>query len=142
MSASIDLLQWSVPVPEAGCFVWLGCMSTSGYGRVRSDGKTQQAHRVAWQQTNGVIPEGMQVCHKCDTRCCVNPDHLFLGTNGDNIRDMVAKGRNWQSKLTHCRQGHPLSGGNIRMYGRKRQCIACNKATKQRSLARVTGAQS
>lgn len=71
-------------------------------------GRELYAHQVAWTLYNGSIPRGMLVCHKCDTPCCVNPTHLFLGTTQDNIRDKVSKSRQacvkgsekWSAKLT------------------------------------------
>ena len=82
---------------EDGCWTWTG-KSRSGegmrYGLFRANGKYQGAHRVAWQIVHGAIPAGMHVCHHCDNPICVRPDHLFLGTHLDNMRDMVAKGRN------------------------------------------------
>jgi hypothetical protein len=81
-----------VPVPEAGCWLWVGT-TTRGYGRIRAFGSTQRAHRVSWLIHRGPIPSGIGVCHRCDTPSCVNPDHLFLGDQRDNLRDMVRKGR-------------------------------------------------
>jgi len=62
-----------------------------GYGMFKIKNKSGRAHRVAWQIYRGEIPAGLHVLHRCDTPSCVNPQHLFLGTNGDNVRDAVAK---------------------------------------------------
>ena len=78
---------------ENGCWLWTASVSTSGYGRMRVAGVTIAAHRIAYRQHCGPIPEGMCVCHKCDVRTCVNPEHLFVGTHQDNMNDMTAKGR-------------------------------------------------
>ena len=83
---------------KSGCWVWKGTTSRDGYGQFRSTcgGKRIQmfgAHRVSYWLTFGEIPEGLQVLHKCDVRNCVNPEHLFLGTNIDNVDDKMSKGR-------------------------------------------------
>lgn len=79
---------------ESGCLVFTGYIDRSnGYGKLTVHRRTKLAHRFSWELTNGPIPDGMFVCHHCDNPPCVNPDHLFLGTAYDNMRDMIAKGR-------------------------------------------------
>lgn len=78
---------------SCGCHVWLACRNKKGYGLFQVGRRSVHAHRVAYALMNGDIPDGMFVCHMCDNPCCVNPDHLFLGTHDDNMRDMVSKGR-------------------------------------------------
>lgn len=83
----------------SGCWEWQGSRR-SGYGRMivgsRTDRtrRSESAHRVSYKLHYGEIPNGMEVCHRCDNPCCVNPDHLFLGTRQDNIDDRESKGRN------------------------------------------------
>lgn len=76
-----------------GCWIWTGAKRGKKYGAIRFRGKSWSANRVAWILTNGEIPNGLFVCHHCDTPLCCRPDHLFLGTNQDNMDDMNAKGR-------------------------------------------------
>jgi hypothetical protein len=76
----------------SGCWVWTARRSRSGYGEFRY-GTTVRAHRFSWLIANGSIPDGMFVCHRCDTPACVNPAHLFLGTADDNNKDRDRKGR-------------------------------------------------
>lgn len=83
---------------ETDCIEWQGCKGHNGYGQRRVKYMLWPAHRYAWFQKYGSIPDGMCVLHKCDNRSCVNVDHLFLGTQGDNLRDMAAKGRSLQGE--------------------------------------------
>lgn len=80
-------------VPFSGCWIWTGALKGKGYANTGTYRNTQRGHRVTWELRNGPIPKGLMVLHRCDVRCCVNPDHLFLGTARDNILDAIAKGR-------------------------------------------------
>lgn len=81
------------PEPMSGCWLWAACADRLGYGQWRFDGRIQKAHRVAWQLYRAPIPNGLLVLHRCDVPSCVNPDHLWLGTQADNVADMIAKER-------------------------------------------------
>jgi hypothetical protein len=80
---------------EHGCHVWQGCIKDGGYGYVRQNNCTRLVHRAAYEHYKGEIPIGMVVRHKCDNRACANPDHLILGTQAQNMRDMVDRGRHF-----------------------------------------------
>lgn len=75
------------------CWEWIASIGSTGYGQFAKNNMPQKAHRVAWIITYGDIPSNLQVLHSCDNRKCVRPDHLFLGTQLDNMRDMISKGR-------------------------------------------------
>lgn len=104
-----------------GCWVWRGGKNRKGQGVVRYNGRNWVTSRLAWYLKHGQIPKGIFVCHKCDNPSCINPDHLFLGTPGDNIRDMIEKGRNkTRPKLRIWAECHP-----DRPYLARGMCSAC-----------------
>ena len=78
-----------IEMSDSGCWEWQGCIDVHGYGRWGG----KRAHRMIWEEFYGVIAAGMMICHHCDNRQCVNPEHLFEGTDKDNVQDMWQKGR-------------------------------------------------
>lgn len=108
MADIMDLFPDRVmPIPMAGCWIWTGSDDGRvGYGKVRVKGKLWYAHRFSWALTNGPIPEGVQVNHQCDVYECVNPDHLDIGDQFDNMHECAARNRiavgsrNGQAALT------------------------------------------
>ena len=87
------LLDHCEPEPNSGCWLWTASCYNGGYGQIKVDGKTKIAHRVAYETWVGEIPEGLCVCHKCDIPGCIRPDHLFIGTQKDNVHDCMKKER-------------------------------------------------
>ncbi len=94
------LAHHSVIDPETGCRLWKGCRNNRGYGLVHCQGRVMSAHRAAWTARHGPIPAGLFVLHRCDVRTCIAPDHLFLGTQKDNMADLAAK-RGHERRVYH-----------------------------------------
>lgn len=88
-----EIRFWKYVNKTDSCWEWIGARRRDGYGRIRVGNFFEAAHRFSWELVYGDIPSDLCVLHRCDVRFCVNPDHLFLGTNRDNIDDMVKKGR-------------------------------------------------
>ena len=100
MRTAKDFWSHAALNPVTGCLEWRGAKNPRGYGKIMRSGKTISAHRHAYELSKGSIPHGGQVLHRCDNPSCVNPEHLFIGSNVDNMRDMSSKGRASMAKLT------------------------------------------
>lgn len=128
------------------CWLWTGSVAGNGYGQMSLPNGTKRGvlvrvHRYSWVAHNGPIPADLCVLHRCDVRNCVLPEHLFLGTKSDNMKDMVAKGRGvhlGSSLKTHCKRGHEFTPKNtyLRPSGKHRKCRTCDalqaRATSKR----------
>jgi len=90
---SLEDRFWSFVTKTPTCWLWTGCTDHFGYGWISEKGKPEKAHRISFRIHNGPIPKGKQVLHTCDDPPCTRPDHLYLGTHKDNMKDMADRGR-------------------------------------------------
>ncbi len=147
MPASRSFNEYFNRVDSSVCWPWVGKISPAGYGYYRG----KRAHRIAWELYNGKIPDGKIICHSCDNPRCVNPAHLFCGTQYDNIHDGMRKGRIDFHKINppkpHCSKGHEwtpentIIKNNYRVNGAvRRACRICqNEYNKQYSMRKKDG---
>jgi len=118
-----------------GCWIWPGAITaTTGYGRALIEDRYIDAHRASWEFVHGEIPAGMDVCHRCDNRACVNFNHLFLGTRSVNMLDARDKGRlaGQKLRLADIPKIREASAG-----GRSAASIACDFGVDRRSISNV-----
>jgi len=120
-----------------GCWEWTGPLEPSGYARCWG-GTKERAHRFSWMIYNGPIPEGMLVLHKCDNKKCVNPDHLFLGTQLDNMRDKVEKGRHVSLSLPKMKDGEIRLATKLVLAGVRRALVAKMFKVHRNTIYNVT----
>lgn len=119
---------WSKVDTSGDCWLWLAGVDRNGYGRYNDQGRTTFAHRFAYQQIKGDIPNGLVLDHLCRVITCVNPEHLEPVTIGENVRRGIAL----MPRKTHCKNGHPISGDNIKLRSNGQpRCRECqNKASR------------
>ena len=134
------------------CWPWLGAKTKQGYGSFSACSRNKRAHRIAWSLGNGQsIPDSLMACHTCDNPSCVNPAHLWLGTNADNMADCRDKNRIGgpvadNISKTHCKFGHALAGDNVHWKKQAnnrfwRGCRICERQYQRDAYAREAAAR-
>lgn len=123
---------WSKVQIGAECWTWTATRQSCGYGHFWHNGRMEGAHRFAWKEANGPIPEGMTIDHLCKVRHCVNPAHMDVVTLKENLRRSdgacAINGRK-----THCSRGHPFDDVNTGQWRNERYCKACRRGVRARA---------
>jgi len=122
----------SVVNPETGCWEWEGEISSAGYGNIYWDKSSWTATRLVYTALHGALGKELDMCHNCDNRKCVNPDHLRADTRLNNQLEASAKKRLRGQLKTHCLRGHPLEGDNLRKASKFRGCRTCDQERQRR----------
>ena len=125
----IDRLVARLQFPESGCWEWTGTKTRGGYGLISDKRRKKLTHRVYYEfYTGEPIPQGKILMHLCDNPPCVNPEHLAVGTQRDNVNDMYAKGRRYGApRKAVCKRGQERSGDNLR----GASCVECQRITRR-----------
>lgn len=125
-----------VVVESPGCWIWQGHTESRGYGLYRyTVGRSMSAHRWVWEYLVGPIPDGLQLDHLCQVKCCVNPDHLEPVTARENSLRTYSVFANY-ARRTHCKHGHEYTPENTRYYphtGNARHCLTCEREHSRKS---------
>jgi hypothetical protein len=120
---------------QNGCWVWTAYTDAWGYGRLRVDGRSVEAHRVGYELVVGPIPEGLELDHLCRKPACVNPFHLEPVTTAVNV-ERSSSPPALNKRKTHCKHGHAFDEANTYRTGGARKCRTCNRAAVARRVAR------
>ena len=144
MTTLVDRLIARVAIADSGCWEWQGALTEHGYGRMSWQGVVRRTHRLAahWWLGVDLTDESVKVRHSCDNPRCCNPDHLLVGTQADNVADMMERHR-WAGGAkpwSECKLGHPLVGENAmptKSNGRRR-CRECSRAANREYRKRRT----
>jgi hypothetical protein len=129
-------------VDPSGCWIWTGTKTAAGYGQMMRAGRKLYTHRIAFENVNGPIPAGLLVRHTCDTPACINPAHLLVGTQTDNMGDAAERGRvhSRMRGVTHCVNGHDFTDENTWTDARGwRHCRACARVRAMHTYYRKRG---
>jgi hypothetical protein len=131
------VMERSTPIPFCGCLIFQGTVLSNGYGQISDHGRKRATHTIVYERTHGAMPPGLQIDHLCRVRSCVNVDHLEAVTCATNLNRAIGNAFQTQRAKTHCPQGHPYSGINLRM--RKdggRKCVVCIRESDRRQRLR------
>lgn len=139
--AEADARFWAKVDRASDCWAWIGALTTAGYGSLKRGGVVYYAHRISWEMHHGPVPAGQVVCHLCDNRRCVRPDHMFLGSQHDNLRDAAAKGRMERGEARHSARLTVKTVAEIRnRYARgmaPQQVLAADYGVSQMAISKV-----